>query len=927
MEKMQWMRNLLDLSHASSVTAHKWEHASRTHDVFTENNITFAGLMLSNQVEHGLAKAGFERPSPIQLKAIPLGRCGFDLVVQAKSGTGKTCVFVTVALEIVDTTMSSVQVIVLAPTREIAVQIQEVINAIGCSMPYLQCHTFIGGLPLSEDIAKLKNCHIAVATPGRLKQLIFEKILDPDAVRLFILDEADKLMEQDFQQSINWIYSSLPANKQMMALSATYPERLALNIKRYMHCPMFVRLNVCDPALLGVRQFYKLLPHNPLAQKQFEIKCTSLLQLLSTISFHQCLVFTNYHTRAESLNNQLKANGWPSAYINGSQDQANRLTALAELKNFHCRILISTDLTSRGIDAINVNLVVNLDVPRDSETYLHRIGRAGRFGTYGAAITVICGDKEMACLKCIEKHCNVSISPLPESVPADLAQYACSESLCTMVSAIQIEPCLSDLKCNLTKPANMYVAGVAVDSCCLDSHQNIYQSGNIDENVPLQSSSLCILQNHWSYGDFGHYPVPMIPVSVPELCCQVCDLHAPAALFDDVLAEYTTCCNIDIYDRNFLGEMLSVELNHVHQKETNDLIIAQILASTMFDHKERFPVCAAILHSNSLVPRKIGPDHLICSSTERSLSCIQGADVTDKHEGITNIMPPCFTRNDLLKYQACNIPLAADVIARIDELHLAQNVITCSLPYKFVSKPSSPAVQIKANIMFAQNQVLNCSEANPRSIPAVVVLHNQAVPRKVKNIESVNAIMTDACSGLQMDAIEISSYESEHIKLLNAAIEATGDKYQQQNGMYSVEHDGNIIASDTGCSISCKHSGVKVTNSSHDTTATDHLPIHEVHNCVHSQHGCKAYHHAVCRHRIGCQNKMYSSRGNQWFHPVCCYSTSSVVTSNYCLASYDAHMHNMLFYEMLSGECNNIDIWKQQIQYIQYWVTFYDSYL
>ncbi|KAH0618929.1 hypothetical protein JD844_018480 [Phrynosoma platyrhinos] len=323
----------------------------RTRDVHMhEGPEDFSSLLLSAPVLEGLKAAGFLRPSPVQLKAIPLGRCGLDLIVQAKSGTGKTCVFSTIALDSLILESPVTQILVLAPTREIAVQIHAVITTIGIKMEGLDCHVFIGGTPLNQDKIRLKKCHIAVGTPGRIKQLIELDYLNTASIRLFILDEADKLLEEgSFQEQINWIYSSLPANKQMLAVSATYPESLANTLTSAQH----------------------------------------LADLLTS---------------------------------KGSMNQNQRLDAMAKLKQFHCRVLISTDLTSRGIDAEKVNLVINLDVPLDWETYMHRIGRAGRFGTLGLSVTYCCRGEEENMMMKIAQKCNLQLLPLPEPVPPELME-------------------------------------------------------------------------------------------------------------------------------------------------------------------------------------------------------------------------------------------------------------------------------------------------------------------------------------------------------------------------------------------------------------------------------------------------------------------------------------------------------------------------
>ncbi|XP_041869225.1 probable ATP-dependent RNA helicase DDX20 [Corvus kubaryi] len=396
----------------------------RTRDVLVPGGPSdFGSLLLSPPVVAGLEAAGFHRPSPVQLKAIPLGRCGLDLIVQAKSGTGKTCVFATIALDAVLLESPATQILILAPTREIAVQIHAVITAIAIKMEGLECHVFIGGTPLSQDKSRLKKCHIAVGSPGRIKQLIELDYLSTASVRLFVLDEADKLLEEgSFQEQINWIYSSLPTNKQMLAVSATYPESLAAALTRYMREPTFVRLNPTDPGLLGLKQYYKIVNSHPLPHKTFEEKTRHLQELFSKIPFNQALVFSNLHSRAQHLAEILTSRGFPAECISGNMNQNQRLDAMAKLKQFHCRVLISTDLTSRGIDAERVNLVINLDMPLDWETYMHRIGRAGRFGTLGLSVTYCCRGEEENTMMKIAQKCNLQLLPLPEPIPPGMME-------------------------------------------------------------------------------------------------------------------------------------------------------------------------------------------------------------------------------------------------------------------------------------------------------------------------------------------------------------------------------------------------------------------------------------------------------------------------------------------------------------------------
>lgn len=327
--------------------AHKLEDKERTIDIHIEENVDFNGMYLSDHVLQGLKSSGFERPSPIQLAAIPLGRCGLDLVVQAKSGTGKTCVFAVIALEMVNVSAPTTQVLVIAPTREIAVQITQVINAIGSAMLQLRAFTFIGGIHLSEDIAKLNCCHIAVGTPGRLTQLVEQGLLKVDNIRLLVLDEADQLLTGQFAESVVHLASALPLNKQVIGLSATYTEDVAKVAEGLMRSPNHVRLGRDSPALLGVNQFVRLLPYHHQLHRRQQIKLTELQALLATVTFNQCLVFSSSQLRAESICNALRASGWPVSYLTGGQTQSDRLEALEALCSYKCRVLVSTDLSAR----------------------------------------------------------------------------------------------------------------------------------------------------------------------------------------------------------------------------------------------------------------------------------------------------------------------------------------------------------------------------------------------------------------------------------------------------------------------------------------------------------------------------------------------------------------------------------------------------
>lgn len=400
--------------------AHKLESQWRSNDVLqTDENATFDEFLLSDRVLSGLHKSGFVRPSPIQVQAIPLGLCGFDLVVQAKSGTGKTCVFSTLALQAVDVSRNAVQVLILAPTREIAVQSCDTVCCIGCDIPGLKAYAFIGGVPLSEDLRKLARCHVAVGTLGRLLQLIKQGELRLQHVRLVVLDEADQLLDESFQGDLREVWSRLPPKRQVVATSATYSPEVARTLEEeLLHHPAIVRLAGGEqqekPTLLGMTEWYCVAKGTKEAA-WFYRKARALVEILRTLSFSQCLVFLNSQARAQSLVERLSHYGYSAQLLSGAQEQSDRLKALVNLKSFRCRILVATDVAARGIDAERVNLVINFDVARSLDTHLHRSGRAGRYGTAGQTITLVTGRSELNQLLQLCSPLEQDIRPLPGS--------------------------------------------------------------------------------------------------------------------------------------------------------------------------------------------------------------------------------------------------------------------------------------------------------------------------------------------------------------------------------------------------------------------------------------------------------------------------------------------------------------------------------
>ncbi|KAA0196125.1 hypothetical protein HAZT_HAZT003535 [Hyalella azteca] len=348
--------------------------------------------------------------------AIPTGRCGLDLIVQAKSGTGKTCVFTVIALEMIATSAPTCQVLVVTPTREIAVQVTSVINNIGRHISGLCVQTFIGG----TAVENLVNCHIAVGTPGRLHHLLSAGVLPPKNIRLLVLDEADQLLDS-FRNVVLQIVAALPLNKQIICTSATYTPSLQDLAKKMMRSASHISLGAKQ--LLAVTQYVHKLPYTDNFDQTFKAKLLHLKGILGSVVFNQCLIFTNSINRCESVHDSLLRDGWPVARLCGGQTQQERLKALDDLVTHRCRVMVATDLAARGLDSPHVSLVVSMEPPPHPHTYLHRVGRAGRFGSVGRSIVLASQGDDWLHVQAIATVLDLTLIVLPMPSLEDEHKY------------------------------------------------------------------------------------------------------------------------------------------------------------------------------------------------------------------------------------------------------------------------------------------------------------------------------------------------------------------------------------------------------------------------------------------------------------------------------------------------------------------------
>ncbi|ODM99819.1 putative ATP-dependent RNA helicase DDX20 [Orchesella cincta] len=303
-----------------------------------DSTVKFEDLYLREPIVRGLKTCRFFDPSPIQLKAIPIGKCGYDLILQAKSGTGKTCVFSVILLEQMDLSstesIEKIQALVLAPTREISVQNEMVLKHIGVYVQGLKIKSFIGGTAVSQSVTRSKNCNVVVGTPGRILHMIGEGHMDLSQVVVVVLDEADRMLESTFISDITSIFEQLPVEKQIIAASATYPDGLKGFVRRFMREPIEITIDT------------------------------------------------------DKIYNLLRELNYDAARLHGKMSQCDRLASFRSTQEGKCRILVASDVAARGLDCEGVDLVINFEAPDDLSTYIHRSGRAGRFGSAGIVITL-----------------------------------------------------------------------------------------------------------------------------------------------------------------------------------------------------------------------------------------------------------------------------------------------------------------------------------------------------------------------------------------------------------------------------------------------------------------------------------------------------------------------------------------------------------
>jgi translation initiation factor 4A len=364
-------------------------------------------LDIKVELLRGIYGYGFETPSDIQKVAIPAILTGKDVIGQAQSGCGKTATFTIGLLEKIDVTINKTQAMIIAPTHELVKQIASVISAIGCCLPGLNVKTIIGGNSVMDEVAEIQSNvpHVIVGCTGRIYDLMRRNAIKTQHIKLFILDEADEMLSRGFKDQIYDIFQFFNTDIQVCLFSATMPVDMLELTKKFMQSPIEITMKTAELNLECIQQYYIALPHD-------DAKFEMLKRLFEQITVSQCIIFTNSVKRVIDLYEAMIGEGFSLCCIHSEMASSEREKTMMEFRKGVYRLMISSNITARGIDVQQVGTVVNFDIPKCPHNYLHRIGRSGRWGRKGMAINFITR-QDVRYLREIESYYKSEIKELP----------------------------------------------------------------------------------------------------------------------------------------------------------------------------------------------------------------------------------------------------------------------------------------------------------------------------------------------------------------------------------------------------------------------------------------------------------------------------------------------------------------------------------
>jgi len=368
---------------------------------------TFDDFNLKDELLRGIYSYGFENPSDIQVKALPIINAKKDLIAQAQSGTGKTGAFTIGALNLLDDNLKKTQVLILNPTYELVNQNYDVMKALSQYMD-VNIMKVVGKTNLDECKSDLqKEPEVITGTPGRVLDMISKRFLYTNDIKLLIFDEADEMLSFGFQDSIYSIVQYMPKECQICLFSATKTDQTLDLSTKFLNNPETILVEDKNVTLEGIQQ-YKVVINE-------EWKYDTLIDIYNLLNISQCIIYVNHKNKLMNIYDALIEKQYPVDFIHGEITKSERENKLTKFKNGKIRLLLSTDLLARGIDVQQLNLVINFDLPRSKETYIHRIGRSGRYGRKGVAINLV-NNREIGMISEIEEHYKITIDELPQNI-------------------------------------------------------------------------------------------------------------------------------------------------------------------------------------------------------------------------------------------------------------------------------------------------------------------------------------------------------------------------------------------------------------------------------------------------------------------------------------------------------------------------------
>ena len=377
-------------------------------------NKTFSQLALSPELLEAVTEMGFTEATDIQAESIPLIRDGADVLARSQTGTGKTVAFGIPAVERILADVRNVQVLVLSPTRELAHQCGEEIRKLAHHLPYIKVADIFGGADYRGQFRELESANLVIGTPGRIMDHMRRGTLDLSHLKMVILDEADEMLNMGFREDIEVILQDVPKDRQIVLFSATIPEEILTIAQQFQRNPVRIEINREQITLENIKQVYVEIP-----PKQ---KPEALTLLLHYYQPHRALIFSNTKTMVDELTERLSAAGFSVEGLHGDMKQLQRTTVMNGFRKGRVSILVATDVAARGIDVSDLDYVINFDIPKEPDSYVHRIGRTGRAGRAGTAVTLCCGRAQVLQLQRLAARTRSGIAAIPLPRVSDIEQ-------------------------------------------------------------------------------------------------------------------------------------------------------------------------------------------------------------------------------------------------------------------------------------------------------------------------------------------------------------------------------------------------------------------------------------------------------------------------------------------------------------------------